>query len=397
MFRSSCRPLSLGAFETSMLGEAVFGAVERIYDAALRPDGWKDGLEAVRGLVGADHVVLLTQETGRRANGIGVGVDRGPLDRLADAAGSGGMADAWFRAIPAGRAVASSSIVADADFLRSEMYNEIVRPMNGFRAGVFAWHGRMRSRYVAVCRPPGIKDFAPAELKALQLVMPHFAAAQRLRRRLAASELLVAESRSVLEALDGGVILVDSDCRPHFVNGRAAEIARRHRGLRLSSSGVAAALPAETNFLRQVVAAMSAIVARPVDTVLSRSAAAASARLCLSDPDGGAPLVLTVAPVTAIDPVDGRCGPARAAIFVAAPDSPRSIDERALIAAYGLTPREAEVAARLASGATVGGLAEEWGIGVNTIRGYLKAVFEKTGTHRQADLVRLVMQGFAAA
>ena len=380
-----------------MLADAVSGAVERIYDAALRPEGWVDGLEAVRGLVGADHAVLLTQEAGRQAAGVGVGVDRGSLDRLAEAAGGGGPAAAWLRSIPARRAVASSSLVADADFLRSEMYNEIVRPMNGFRAGVFAWHGRTRSRYVAVCRPPKARDFAPAELRALQLVMPHFAAAQRLRQKLAASELLVAESRSVLEALDSGVILVDGDCRPHFVNRRAAEIARRHGGLRLSSARMAAALPAETNLLRQLVAAMSAIVARPAEAASPRSAAAASARLCLSDPEGGAPLVLTVAPVTAIDPADGRCGPARAVIFLAAPDAARSVDELALIAAFGLTAREAEVAARVASGATIGGLAEAWGISANTVRGYLKAVFDKTGTHRQADLVRLVMQGFAAA
>lgn len=380
-----------------MLAEAVSGAVERIYDAALRPEGWADGLEAVRRLVGADHAVLLTREAGRPATGLGVGVDRDPLNRFAEAASSGGPAEAWLRSIPAGQAVASSNLVADADFLRTEMYNEIVRPMNGFRAGVFAWHGRNRSHTVAVCRPPKVQDFAPAELQALQLVMPHFAAAQRLRRRLAASELQVAESRSALEALDSGVILVDRDCRPHFVNRRAVEIARRHRGLRLSSAGVAAALPAETNLLRQLVGAMSAIVTRPAEAASPRSAAAASARLCLSDPEGGAPLVLTVAPVTAIDPADGRCGPARAAIFIAAPDAARSVDERALIAAFGLTGREAEVAARLASGATIGSLAEAWGISANTVRGYLKAVFDKTGTHRQADLVRLVMQGFAAA
>lgn len=380
-----------------MLAEAVFGAVERIYDAALRPEGWADSLDTVRSLVGADHAVLLTQEAGRPATGLGVGVDRDPLNRFAEAAGGGGAAEAWLRSIPAQRAVASSSLVADADFLRTEMYNEIVRPMNGFRAGVFAWHGRVRSRYVAVCRPPQVADFAPAELQALQLVMPHFAAAQRLRRRLAANDLLVAGSHATLDALDSGVILVDCECRPHFVNRRAAEIARRHRGLRLSSAGVAAALPAETGLLRQMVAAMSAILVRPSDSALPRSAVAASARLCLSDPEGGAPLVLTVAPVTAVDPVDGRCGPARAAIFIAAPDDARSVDEGALVTAFGLTAREAEVAARLASGATIGSLAEEWGISANTVRGYLKTVFDKTGTHRQADLVRLVMQGFAAA
>uniref|UniRef100_UPI0037839E1F hypothetical protein n=1 Tax=Inquilinus sp. TaxID=1932117 RepID=UPI0037839E1F len=159
-----------------MLAEAVFGAVERIYDAAVRPDGGSEGLDALRGLVGADHAVLLTREAGRPASGLGVGVDGGSVRRLAEAAGDGGAAADWLRSIPARQVVASSSMVADADFLRTEMYNEIVRPMNGFRAGVFAWQGRQRSRFVAVCRPPQVKDFEPAELKALQLAMPHFAA-----------------------------------------------------------------------------------------------------------------------------------------------------------------------------------------------------------------------------
>jgi DNA-binding CsgD family transcriptional regulator/PAS domain-containing protein len=380
-----------------MLAEAVFGAVERIYDAAVRPDGGSEGLDALRGLVGADHAVLLTREAGRPASGLGVGVDGGSVRRLAEAAGDGGAAADWLRSIPARQVVASSSMVADADFLRTEMYNEIVRPMNGFRAGVFAWQGRQRSRFVAVCRPPQVKDFEPAELKALQLAMPHFAAAQRLRQRLAASDLLVAGSQAALDALDCGVILVDGECRPHFVNRRAAEIARRHRGLRLASAGIAAAVPVETNLLRQMVAAMAAILARPAEAALPRCAAAASARLCLTDPEGRAPLVLTVAPVTAVDPLDGRYGPARAAIFIAAPDEARSVDERALMTAFGLTAREAELASRLASGATLGSLAAEWRVSVNTLRGYLKIVFDKTGTRRQADLVRLVMQGFAAA
>src|SRR5688500_11083119 len=99
-----------------MLAEAVSGAVERIYDAALRPAGWADGLDAVRRLVGADHAVLLTQEAGRPATGLGVGVDRDPLNRFAEAASSGGPAEAWLRAIPAERTVASSSLVADSDF-----------------------------------------------------------------------------------------------------------------------------------------------------------------------------------------------------------------------------------------------------------------------------------------
>lgn len=56
--------------------------------------------------------------------------------------------------------------------------------------------------------------------------------------------------------------------------------------------------------------------------------------------------------------------------------------------ALGLTPAEARLAARLRFGLSLKEAAEELGISVNTARNQLKAVFEKLGVNRQADLVR---------
>lgn len=379
--------------------EAILAAVETIYDAALHPQGSDEGLAAVRGLIGADHAVLLTQAADGPATGSGVGVDGGLLGRLAEAAGEGGIAADWLRAIPARQAIASSHIVADDDFLRSPMFNEIVRPMNGFRAGLFAWHGRSRSRYVAICRPQGSADFASGEVRALQYVMPHFAAAQRLRRRLGDACPQEMEIWPVLDALDQGVILVDATCRPHFVNRRAAEIGRQWLGLKIAAAGISGVSPSETAMLRQLVSAVAAMGAGPgpdAGTAMIRATTAATARLCLSHPEGGSPLVLTVVPVMALGPSGHHGGPSRVAIFIAAPEAPPGMDERAIIDAFDLTPREAATAARLATGATIAEIADGWGIGASTIRGYVKTIFEKTGTHRQADLVRLLLQGFTA-
>lgn len=56
--------------------------------------------------------------------------------------------------------------------------------------------------------------------------------------------------------------------------------------------------------------------------------------------------------------------------------------------AFGLTPAEARLAARLRFGLSLKEASEELGISVNTARNQLKSVFEKLGVNRQADLVR---------
>jgi DNA-binding CsgD family transcriptional regulator len=60
-------------------------------------------------------------------------------------------------------------------------------------------------------------------------------------------------------------------------------------------------------------------------------------------------------------------------------------------AAFDLTPAEARVAAQIFGGATVRAAALALGISVNTANSQLDAVFAKTETHRQADLVKVLL------
>ena len=61
-----------------------------------------------------------------------------------------------------------------------------------------------------------------------------------------------------------------------------------------------------------------------------------------------------------------------------------------LAAAFDLTPAEARVAALLTTGASLEQAASQLGVSVGTLRFQLRAVFAKTGTGRQADLLTLL-------
>jgi len=62
---------------------------------------------------------------------------------------------------------------------------------------------------------------------------------------------------------------------------------------------------------------------------------------------------------------------------------------------YELTAAEARVAAQIALGRTVEDIAGAYGVKAVTLRTQLRAVFQKTGTRRQPDLVRLALAGAA--
>jgi len=58
---------------------------------------------------------------------------------------------------------------------------------------------------------------------------------------------------------------------------------------------------------------------------------------------------------------------------------------------YGLTEAEARVMAALTLGETVDQIAAAHGVRVSTVRAQVRSIFEKTGVHRQTDLVRLAL------
>ena len=81
------------------------------------------------------------------------------------------------------------------------------------------------------------------------------------------------------------------------------------------------------------------------------------------------------------------------ALFVTEPDARADESPERLCRLYGFTSVEAEIASRILAGAHLSDISEELGISIHTVRGYLKQLFAKTGTHRQPDLVRVLLTG----
>jgi DNA-binding CsgD family transcriptional regulator len=77
-----------------------------------------------------------------------------------------------------------------------------------------------------------------------------------------------------------------------------------------------------------------------------------------------------------------------AIVLISDPHMPRKPSTSMLRQLHGLTYAEADVLARMTVGSRLDEIAKELGISVQTVRTHLKAIFTKTGTSRQAELVR---------
>lgn len=74
------------------------------------------------------------------------------------------------------------------------------------------------------------------------------------------------------------------------------------------------------------------------------------------------------------------------------PDSTPQIDASLLMAAFDLTPAECQVASSLAHGNSIEEIAQDLHKQPDTIRRQLQSIYQKTSTHRQSELIRLLLQ-----
>lgn len=75
------------------------------------------------------------------------------------------------------------------------------------------------------------------------------------------------------------------------------------------------------------------------------------------------------------------------------PHAERAVEREVLLGLYGLTPSEAEVAARLFSGQSVNDTAAAIGSSPRTVRAHLRSIFRKCEVESQAQLLQLLALG----
>jgi DNA-binding CsgD family transcriptional regulator len=302
--------------------------------------------------------------------------------------------DVWVRGRPhppSGETVLGQRIIRDDDLAKTEFYGDFLRPQKFFHVvGGCIFREQTTSVDIAALRSKGQGAFGASEERLLRALMPHLQRAVQIHRRLAVAEVT---SRSLAESIDRlpyGVILLDERGQLLLANGVARGLLAARDGLTEWRGTLAASKRSESSALRRLVADALDGTAGTTGRRLGSGGA-----LTISRPSGARPLSLLVAPFRQeeADPFGGR-RPA-AVVFVSDPDTRIDAPADLLASLHGLSAAEARVAAEVLEGGSLSDIAGRLGITRNTANTHLKRVFEKTGTRRQSDLVRLLALGAA--
>lgn len=171
-----------------------------------------------------------------------------------------------------------------------------------------------------------------------------------------------------------GIIVLERGGRVVFLNARSAEIVSAKDGLVIGPGNIIQAIQTqETTQLHSLL-----------DEVLHENGRQSRA-LTLSRPSLLRPYAILLTRLVSDIAME------RAALLVTDPEYRIEISIDIVEKLFGLTNSESRLTCALASGLGIADAAQSMGITLNTARTYLKVIFSKTGTGRQAELVRLIL------
>jgi DNA-binding CsgD family transcriptional regulator len=240
-----------------------------------------------------------------------------------------------------------------------------------------------------VSRSPRDGDFEQAHLDLFALLMPHLQRAAQVYAKLASAQRERADALVALERFQLGVLMVATDWTVCYANPEAEAILAQADGLRIERGKLRASAPRAMATMHQMLVSTIAGCSDPL--VQTARTAMPDGLVRIERPSARRPLALLIVPLprrSAIWPI--AVPVASVIIFVTDPERQTAQLPETLRRVYGLTPREASIAAGIAKGSRLTDVADQLGIASATARTHLLRVFAKTDTCRQADLAQLI-------
>jgi len=276
--------------------------------------------------------------------------------------------------------------VSRESFLRSRFYNELLKLDND--TDILALNVTFGNTYLGSLKlsrrePAGV--FGLPEKSLMMRLYPHLKVALAIYERSRRQHL---ENNAYIKAIDQlafGVVILNERGHVIRVNETASRLIKETRLLRVVGNHLQAG---EREHETQLANAIKALL----ESGTASAASAGSLKICAEEPKRSLYMLLKPIAETPPDP-SGR--PAGLAIFLSADKLQNNVSMEAFAKLYHISRAEMALVTELLDGASIVEASTNLGISENTARAQLRSVFTKTETHRQADLVRLVLTSLA--
>lgn len=186
-------------------------------------------------------------------------------------------------------------------------------------------------------------------------------------------EVTLAALAAALDRLSIGIFLLEESGDVRMANEAGRKLADRADGLSLTSTGLLGRSAKSSQSIRTALGDVLREIGNTQTLALER--------------DSGHPLILQLSSLS-LPGSNSRL----AVALVVDPDKQADISPNVLASLFGCTAAEARLAAALVAGKRLEEIGEQFGVKQTTITFHLQNLFQKTHTHRQADLVALLIR-----
>ena len=221
------------------------------------------------------------------------------------------------------------------------------------------------------------------ESERLALLLPHLSRALKLKREYQHIDHERGQAQAILEQFPVGVLLVTDSGHILSANQQALDIIYKSDIVFVQDNELCIHDQALDRRLKECIEQAASPAQETNEPQVSS--------LKVAGEDNALPVSLLIAPDPYPNIYYDRHSENCAVVFITSRLAGQRISKQSLRVLFGLTPAEARLAALLASGATLEQAAERCFISKNTAKVQLKSIFSKTGTGRQAELVKLIL------
>lgn len=226
----------------------------------------------------------------------------------------------------------------------------------------------------AIFAPELHPDIRDNRRRVLRAIGDHLLGAAALHWRLVHAESVSAASKSLLDRIALGTVILSGAGKVLYVNGAARRMIEAGDALRLRAGKLTALSAGTDQVLQRLPKAM---------------AAGGTERPFLIPRNSGS--ITAIAAPAEADTALGDIGKASCILFLSDPSEVARSAGRRLAELYALSPSEAEIAQAIAEGHDVARIARARNSSIHTVRSQLRATMSKIGAKRQSDVVRAVL------
>lgn len=363
--------------------EVLSQILEALYEAPLQPSRWEKFLRLTANAIGGEAAALLLHDFSDSQSLVARqwGIDPEATRRYQEH--YSGL-DVWLQGMSKIEdwLGTSEQFVPFAELKRTEFYNDLVLPF-GIPHGIFGMVERSPSRVATLSIYRSLREgaFQQGDLHLLRFLKPHINRAYRLHSKLASARNHSASLQSALDSLTMPVILLAPKARVVTMNRAAEQILIENDGLVIRAGGLQSEHIGECAQLQKLVAEA---------TSTSTGTGVGPAGVMTVSRHDRPSLQLLVSPIRGVDMDEAH--PVRAIVFIGDPTQRVRPAHDTLRLLFKLTPAECRFAMLLTDGHSPVAIAEKIGVSRNTLKSQLASIFRKTGTSRQPELVRLLLQ-----